>query len=121
MAKAKNIEDEPEMKRLKALLSTGQVDSNRLADHLAEAPRSDVMPVEWIPTAFYTIDDVTKEACISRKTVERSIRAGDLKACKVARQYRIEGVALVKWFRRGDSAAAPEAPAKAKRKRSKAR
>lgn len=61
------------------------------------------MPIEIKPEAIYTTAEAAEETGISKKTVERACKAGEIRAAKVARMWRITGQALLDWLTGGES------------------
>jgi excisionase family DNA binding protein len=55
------------------------------------------MPTE-APTRLLTVADVIEETKLSRSTVARAMRAGDLPRIKVGRAVRIKREALEAWL-----------------------
>lgn len=57
-----------------------------------------------VPEAFYTVSDLADLLQVTRATIYRLIRSGDLEAIRVRRDYRISNHALAAYLykSRGD-------------------
>lgn len=49
---------------------------------------------------FYSVNEIAKFLCVSRETIARAVRTGEIPSMKIGRQYRVSKVDLEAYLKK---------------------